>query len=42
MDVYIYEYSKIFVKDSLSKSKKCRFYLFRFFDYQINFYMKYK
>ena len=30
---------KVFVKDCMSKrKKKCRFYLFDFLDYQINYY----
>ena len=29
---------KVFVKDSMLKRKKCRFYLFHFLDYQMNYY----
>ena len=35
--LYIYTY-KVFVKDGMWKRKKCRFYLFCFLDYQINYY----
>ena len=37
--IYIYIHrKKVFVKDSMSKRKKCRFSLFRFLDYQMNYY----
>ena len=34
----MYSTKKAFVKGSMLKRKKCRFYLFRFIDYQMNFY----